>query len=74
QVWNHEDADRLYCEEIDVGEGQPRSIASGLREHCTLEEMSGRLVLVVCNLKAAKLAGFLSNGMVLAAKGDNGKV
>lgn len=74
QVWNHEAADRLYCEEIDVGEGEPRAIASGLREHCTLEEMQGRLVLVVCNLRPARLAGFSSNGMVLAAKGADGKV
>eukprot|EP00752_Nemacystus_decipiens_P011387 g10117.t1 len=74
KVWNHETADRLYCEEIDVGEGEPRAIASGLREHCTLEEMQGRLVLVVCNLRPARLAGFSSNGMVLAAKGADGKV
>lgn len=73
QAWNHEAADRLYCEEIDVGEGEPRAIASGLREHCTLEEMQGRLVLVVCNLRPAKLAGFTSNGMVLAAKSADGK-
>ncbi|CAM9485685.1 unnamed protein product, partial [Hapterophycus canaliculatus] len=74
KVWNHESADRLYCEEIDVGEDAPRQIASGLREHCTLEEMQGRLVLVVCNLRPAKLAGFTSNGMVLAAKSEDGKV
>lgn len=73
-MWNHESADRLYCEEIDVGEGEPRAIASGLREHHTLEDMQGRLVLVVCNLRPAKLAGFMSNGMVLAAKGSDGKV
>ena len=56
-----------------MGEGEPRAIASGLREHCTLEEMAGRLVLVVCNLRPAKLAGFVSNGMVLAAKCVDGK-
>lgn len=74
KVWNHESAERLYCEEIDVGEGAPRAIASGLREHLTLEEMQGRLVLVVCNLKPARLAQFVSNGMVLAAKDSDGKV
>lgn len=72
-MWNHEVAERLYCEEIDVGEEAPRQIASGLREHLTLEEMQDRLVLVVCNLRPAKLAGFNSNGMVLAAKGPDGK-
>ncbi|CAM9158865.1 unnamed protein product [Ectocarpus sp. 8 AP-2014] len=74
RVWNHESKEHLYCEEIDVGEGEPRAIASGLREHCTPEEMQGRLVLVVCNLKPAKFAGFASNGMVLAAKSADGKV
>lgn len=74
KVWNHEEAERLYCEEIDVGEETPRQIASGLREHVAREDMEGSLVLVVCNLKPAKLAGFVSNGMVLAAKGPDGKV
>lgn len=68
KVWLHPEADKLYCEEIDVGEDAPREIASGLREHYTLEQMEGRKVLVVCNLKAAKIVGFTSNGMVLAAK------
>jgi len=74
KVWHHPEADKLFCEEIDVGEeGGPRQIASGLREHYTLEEMQDRKVLVVCNLKAAKIVGFTSNGMVLAAKSDDGK-
>ena len=68
KVWLHPEADKLFCEEIEVGEDTPREIASGLREHYTLEEMEGRKVLVVCNLKAAKIVGFTSNGMVLAAK------
>lgn len=70
KVWNHENADKLFCEEIDVGEGEPRKIASGLREHYTLEEMAERKVLVVCNLKSSKMLGFDSQGMVLAAKGE----
>ena len=74
KVWNHESADKLFCEEVDVGEESgPRQIASGLREHYSLEEMQDKLVLVVCNLKAAKIVGFSSNGMVLAAKGEDGK-
>jgi methionyl-tRNA synthetase len=73
KVWNHESADKLFCEEIDVGEETgPREIASGLRDHYSLEEMQDRLVLVVCNLKAAKIVGFSSNGMVLAAKSEDG--
>lgn len=72
-VWHHEAADKLFCEKIDVGDAEgPREIASGLREHYSLEDMQDRMVLVVCNLKAAKIVGFSSNGMVLAAKGTDG--
>lgn len=73
KVWNHECADKLFCEQIDVGDAEgPREIASGLREHYSLDEMQDRMVLVVCNLKAAKIVGFSSNGMVLAAKATDG--
>ena len=65
RCWVHESADKLYCEEIDVGEAEPRLIASGLRPHYSLEEMTGRKVIVVCNLKAKNLVGFKSHGMVL---------
>ena len=51
KVWIHPDADKLYCEEIDCGEDQPRQIASGLRPHYTLEQMQGRRLIVVSNLK-----------------------
>jgi len=72
KVWHHEGADKLFCEQIDVGEGEPREIASGLRQFYKLEDLQDRYVLVVCNLKPAKMVGFLSNGMVLAAKSDDG--
>jgi len=74
KVWNHETADKLFCEEVDIAEEGapgPRQIASGLRGHYTLEEMQGRKVLVVCNLKSAKMQGFASSGMVLAAKSED---
>jgi aminoacyl tRNA synthase complex-interacting multifunctional protein 1 len=67
-VWVHPTADKLYCEEIDVGESEPRQIASGLRPHFSLEEMMGQRLLVVSNLKAKNLVGFKSFGMVLCAK------
>jgi aminoacyl tRNA synthase complex-interacting multifunctional protein 1 len=68
KVWVHPTADKLYCEEIDVGESEPRQIASGLRPHFSLEEMMGQRLLVVSNLKAKNLVGFKSFGMVLCAK------
>lgn len=74
KVWHHETADKLYCEEIEMGEDAPRQIASGLRDYYTLEEMQGRRLIVVCNLKKASLMGFSSSGMVLCAKSADGKV
>mmetsp|Transcript_1912 Transcript_1912/g.2684 ORF Transcript_1912/g.2684 Transcript_1912/m.2684 type:complete len:240 (-) Transcript_1912:66-785(-) len=67
KVWAHPDADKLYCEEIDVGEDAPRQIASGLRPHYSEEGMLNRRLLVVSNLKAKNLVGFKSHGMVLCA-------
>jgi aminoacyl tRNA synthase complex-interacting multifunctional protein 1 len=71
KVWEHPEADKLYCEEIDVGEDEPRQIASGLRPFMQPEDMEGRLVLVLCNLKARKLVGFSSHGMVLCASNSD---
>lgn len=74
KAWHHETADKLYCEEIEMGEESPRQIASGLRDYYTLEEMQGRRLIVVCNLKKASLMGFSSSGMVLCAKSEDGRV
>eukprot|EP00542_Grammatophora_oceanica_P022287 CAMPEP_0194041792 /NCGR_PEP_ID=MMETSP0009_2-20130614/13616_1 /TAXON_ID=210454 /ORGANISM="Grammatophora oceanica, Strain CCMP 410" /LENGTH=835 /DNA_ID=CAMNT_0038685399 /DNA_START=28 /DNA_END=2535 /DNA_ORIENTATION=+ len=68
KVWTHEEADKLYCEEIDLGEPDgPRKIASGLRPFLQPEDLEGRMVLVLANLKERKLVGFPSHGMVLCA-------
>lgn len=67
RVQRHETADKLYCEDILVGEEAPRAIASGLVPYYSLEEMMSRRVLVVCNLKPRSLVGFKSSGMVLCA-------
>jgi len=67
KAWEHESSDKLYCEEVDVGEDTPRKIASGLRAFYKLDEMQNRDVLVLCNLKARNLGEFPSHGMVLCA-------
>ena len=64
-VEKHATADKLYCEMIDIGEAEPRAIASGLVPHYTLEQMQGRRLIVVANLKPRSLVGFQSFGMVL---------
>ena len=74
KVWTHEEADKLFCEEIDVGEDSPRRIASGLRPYMSASDLEGRMVLVLCNLKERKLAGFPSHGMVLCASNEDHSV
>eukprot|EP00798_Chlamydomonas_sp_ICE-L_P016983 gene16983-23254_t len=63
----HPEADNLYVEQIDVGEEEPRTIVSGLVNFVPLEQMQGRKVVVICNLKGRNLKGIKSNGMVLCA-------
>jgi len=63
----HPDADSLYVEEIDCGEDKPRTVVSGLVRFVPLEEMQNRLVVVLCNLKPAKMRGITSEAMVMCA-------
>lgn len=63
----HPDAESLYVEEIDVGENKPRTVVSGLVKYVPLEEMQNRLVVVLCNLKPAKMRGVTSEAMVMCA-------
>eukprot|EP00004_Rigifila_ramosa_P024928 TRINITY_DN732_c0_g1_i2.p1 TRINITY_DN732_c0_g1~~TRINITY_DN732_c0_g1_i2.p1 ORF type:complete len:567 (+),score=140.90 TRINITY_DN732_c0_g1_i2:44-1702(+) len=63
----HPDADSLYVETVDLGEGSTRTIVSGLANFIPLEQLQGRLALFVCNLKPAKMRGVESQGMIVAA-------
>lgn len=70
-----EKADKLLRMQVDVGDEAPRQILSGIAKHYTPEEMIDRKVIVVYNLKPAKLRGYDSCGMLLAADaGDRVKV
>merc|ERR1712088_219541 len=72
QVSKHPDAESLYVEKIDLNEeGGTRTIVSGLVDYVPIEEMQDRLVVVLCNLKPAKLKGVESKGMVLCASVTN---
>jgi methionyl-tRNA synthetase len=62
---DHPDADKLFKLTVDVGE--ERQIVAGLRAYYSKEEITGHKILVVCNLKPAKLRGLMSQGMLLAA-------
>lgn len=67
EVSRHPDADGLYLEKIDCGEAQPRTVISGLVKFIPIEEMKDRMVIVMCNLKPAKMRGILSEAMVMCA-------
>lgn len=69
-----EKADKLLCSKIDLGEGAPRTIVSGIAKYYTPEEMVGKQVIVVTNLKHVKLRGIESQGMVLCASDENGNL
>lgn len=65
-VEKHPKADKLYIEELDLGY-EKRTIISGLVGHYSAEELVGKNIVVVTNLKPAKLRGIESKGMLLAA-------
>ena len=65
----HPDADRLLVMKIDAGEAEPRQLVAGIRADWDPEDLVGRTIVVVANLKPAKLRGVVSQGMMLAVKG-----
>ena len=64
---------KLLCSQVKIG-SQVKQIVSGIRPHYTAEEMVGKKVMVVVNLKPAKLAGVLSEGMLLCAEDADGNL
>lgn len=71
EVSRIEKSDKLYKLSVDVGEDIPRTIVSGLVRYYKEEELLNKQVVVVTNLKKAKLRGVESNGMILAAGDDD---
>lgn len=67
-VAKHPDADKLLLVKIDTGDEEPRQVVAGLAEFFTPEELEGRQVVVVTNLKPRKLRGEVSQGMILAVR------
>ena len=64
---------KLLCSQVRIG-SQVKQIVSGIRKYYTPEEMVGKKVMVLVNLKPAKLAGVLSEGMLLCAEDENGQL
>ena len=73
-VADHENADKLFVVTIDDGTDNGRTICAGLKEYYTADQMIGKSVVFVANLKPRKLRGVMSEGMMLAADDGNGGV
>ena len=64
---------KLLCSQVRIG-SQVKQIVSGIRKYYSPEQMVGKKVMVLVNLKPAKLAGVLSEGMLLCAEDENGEL
>mgnify|MGYP000850523036 CR=1 FL=1 len=66
--------DKLLVMKVNLGEEEPRQIVAGIAKYYAPEELPGKKALFVVNLQPAKLRGLLSEGMILAATGPDGKL
>ena len=73
-VEDHPNADKLYVVTIEDGPDSTRTVCAGLKSHYKAEELVGKSVVFVANLKPRKLRGIMSEGMMLAAEDSEGKV
>ena len=64
---------KLLCSQVRIG-SQVKQIVSGIKSNYSPEEMVGKKVMVLVNLKPAKLAGIMSEGMILCAEGEDGEL
>ena len=73
-VEDHDNADKLFVVNLEDGSENGRTICAGLKEYYSADEMIGKSVVFVANLKPRKLRGVMSEGMMLAADDGNGGV
>ena len=73
-VEDHPNADRLFVVTLEDGTEAGRTICAGLKEYYTPEQMVGKTVVFVANLKPRSLRGVTSEGMMLAADDGEGSV
>ena len=67
-----ENAEKLYKIMVDVGEAQHRQIVSSLVDYYTAEELVGKRIIVLVNLKPRKMRGIKSQGMLLCSESEDG--
>ena len=73
-VDDHPNADKLFVVNIDDGSDEGRTVCAGLKDYYKAEEMVGKSIVFVANLKPRKLRGVMSEGMMLAADDGEGGV
>jgi len=71
-VKDHPNADKLYMMHLDVGKLGKRVIVAGMKPYYSKDEMTGKKIIIVSNLKPATIRGIKSNGMLLAAEDGKG--
>ena len=69
-VLPHPNADKLYVLKINCGE--PRQLVAGIKQFYSPEQLKGKHIIIISNLKPAMLRGVESHGMLLAAQDENG--
>lgn len=74
KVEDHPNADKLYVVTIEDGPDSTRTVCAGLKSHYSAADLEGKSVVFVANLKPRKLRGIMSEGMMLAAEDESGKV
>eukprot|EP01091_Cochliopodium_minus_P002154 TRINITY_DN12043_c0_g1_i1.p1 TRINITY_DN12043_c0_g1~~TRINITY_DN12043_c0_g1_i1.p1 ORF type:complete len:207 (-),score=49.20 TRINITY_DN12043_c0_g1_i1:29-607(-) len=74
-IEKHTSSEKLYVEQIDVGEGNERTIISGLAPYYSLNDLKEKKLLVICNMKNQDIGklGIISQGMILAAYQTEGE-
>ncbi len=73
-VKDHPQADKLYMLHLDLGKLGKRVIVAGMKPYYTPEEITGKSIVIVVNLKPANIRGVISSGMLLAAEDSKGVV
>jgi aminoacyl tRNA synthase complex-interacting multifunctional protein 1 len=73
-IFVNENSEKLYNEEIDLGNGEIRKIASGLKGRVPLEDLKDSFVCILANLKERALCGWPSHGMILCASDEKGNI
>ena len=73
-VKDHPNADKLYILEVDLAEEKQRQIIAGLKPYYTKNVLKGKKAIFIANLEPAILRGVKSDGMILAADNEKGKV